>query len=130
METRKKEIYCNQRGCFEWVNPRQSLYCTKCEYNRKEFEAEDLQQILFESLCIDELPNTVEHRETKQDYVVTQTSETNSSDITKGLFTDDTLEMMLDLVAKEPTVDDDPSIITPQIPKRRGILRLEKLAKK
>ncbi len=48
-QKKNKEIYCHSDKCFNWINPFVSIYCTNCEFQRKDFEDQELQNLLFES---------------------------------------------------------------------------------
>ncbi len=131
--TRKKEIYCNTRECFEWVDARVSFYCTKCECNRKDEEEEAIQRILFESLSLTRIE---EKKEEKKDVPNTDEMEMPLVSISSNLETSDSItrdHAISDNVSALSLIDDQgsletifkKSVIIP-IRKGKGILKLVK----
>jgi hypothetical protein len=120
-DIKKKEIYCNQRGCFEWVDPRISLYCPNCEYQRRDLEDFETQRLLLESFSISEQNIKLQKllcSEEKKENVDLVTKNTCSQTVDISLLAQDS-----SLIVQEMP-------IISIIPRRKGILRLEKLVKK
>jgi hypothetical protein len=115
-ETKKKEIYCNQRGCFEWVDPRISLYCPNCEYYRRDLEDFETQRLLLESFSISE--ENVELQEIPCPEEKKENVELVENPCSQIVY----VSHLKDSSLHAPEI--------PIIPPRKGILRLEKLVKK